>query len=221
MRSTVSSPREHDAERTRANIVSVATKEFAEKGLAGARIDEIASKTKTSKRMIYYYYGSKEGLYRHVLETAYGKVRIQEDDLRLGRLAPVDALRALTRFSYQHHLRNPDFIRLIMIENVHRAEFLQGSPAIASLNASAIERIDRIYLQGVADGVFRGGLKPLQIHWLISALSFFSVSNKPTFSTIFGWDWTETDGQSVLEDQVVETVLRFVLVAPKIEEICG
>ncbi len=57
-----------------ANILEVATAEFADKGLAGARIDEIAALTHTSKRMIYYYFGSKEGLYLAVLEEAYRRV---------------------------------------------------------------------------------------------------------------------------------------------------
>ena len=87
--------RRHNPEATRANIISVATQEFAENGLSGARIDEIAAKTATSKRMIYYYFGDKAGLYRHVLEAAYARVRAGEEALQLDHLDPVDALRRL------------------------------------------------------------------------------------------------------------------------------
>src|ERR1044071_3861545 len=67
--------RVNDPEGTRRNIIEVATGEFAAKGFSGARVDDIAARTKTSKRMIYYYFGDKEGLFIAVLEAAYGRIR--------------------------------------------------------------------------------------------------------------------------------------------------
>ena len=87
--------RTNDPERTKANIMEVAAAEFGEKGLAGARIDEIAAATNTSKRMIYYYFGSKEGLYLAVLEESYRRVRGTEGELHLEDLEPEQALRRL------------------------------------------------------------------------------------------------------------------------------
>ena len=84
-----------DPDATRANIIEVATREFAENGLDGARVDEIAEKTRTSKRMIYYYFESKEGLYKAVLENVYREIRTREADLGLDKLAPAKALRKL------------------------------------------------------------------------------------------------------------------------------
>jgi AcrR family transcriptional regulator len=83
--------RTNDPERTMAEILLVATQEFADKGLAGARIDEIAAATRTSKRMIYYYFSSKEGLYLAVLEAAYRRMRQIEAELHLQDLEPVQA----------------------------------------------------------------------------------------------------------------------------------
>ena len=97
-----------------AEILKVATTEFADKGLAGARIDEIAEATSTSKRMIYYYYGSKDGLYVAVLEAAYGRMRQIETNLQLSDLEPEEALRRLVEFTYDHHQSNEQFIRLVM-----------------------------------------------------------------------------------------------------------
>src|SRR5580692_1332372 len=74
---------DHDADATRANILAVAIEEFSAKGLAGSRVDEIAERTHTVKRMIYYYFGSKEGLYRAVLERAYEDIRSLEVSLDL------------------------------------------------------------------------------------------------------------------------------------------
>lgn len=217
---TGSGQRRYDPAATRANIIAVATREFAESGLSGARIDEIAAKTKTSKRMIYYYFGDKEGLYRHVLEAAYSRVRSGEEALQLDHLSPVEALRRLVEFTFDHHRTNPDFVRLVMIENIHHGQYLMASEIIESLNAGVIAHIDRIYRAGTEEKCFRPGLQPLEIHWLISALAFFNVSNRSTFSRIFGWNRGEESGQARLRKQVVDTVLRFVLTPMAIEKHC-
>lgn len=193
------------------NILAVAMTEFAANGLSGARIDEIAAKTKTSKRMIYYYFGDKIGLYRHVLEEAYRHVRDGEQKLELDHLAPVAALRRLVEFTFDHHRANPDFIRLVMIENIHHGAYVEQSEQIAALNAGAIERLEQIYRRGRAAGLFRKGIKPLELHWQISALSFFNVSNRATFSRIFDSALYEEAGQKTLREHVVEMVLRFVM----------
>ena len=127
-----------DAEETRENILNVATREFAEKGLSGARIDEIAELTRTSKRMIYYYFGSKEGLYLAVLEEAYRRTREVESQLHLEDLEPEGALRRLVAFTFDHHLNHENYIRLVMSENINRGQFLAQSQRIQDLNVPAI-----------------------------------------------------------------------------------
>lgn len=191
------------------NILAVAMAEFADNGLSGARIDEIAAKTRTSKRMIYYYFGDKEGLYLRVLEEAYRKVREGEQKLDLGHLPPVEALTRLVEFTFDHHSRNPDFIRIVMIENIHHGAYLEQSDLIRSLNAGAIEKLEAICRRGREAGLFRDDIEPLELHWQISALSFFNVSNRATFSHIFG-DWLyRPESQETLRGHVVELILRF------------
>lgn len=199
-----------DPEGVRANIVAVAMAEFAQNGLSGARIDEIAAKTLTSKRMIYYYFGDKEGLYRSVLEEAYRKVRSGEQELELEHLAPDAALARLVEFTFDHHSSNPDFIRIVMIENIHHGAYLEQSDLIASLNEGAIRNLEQICARGRAAGLFRPEIEPLELHWMISALSFFNVSNKPTFSRIFGPALFGPAGQKTLRGHAVEMVMRFV-----------
>ena len=193
------------------NILAVAMSEFAANGLSGARIDEIAAKTRTSKRMIYYYFGDKVGLYRRALEEAYRKVRDGERKLDLDHLPPVEALTKLAEFTFDHHSRNPDFIRLVMIENIHHGAYLEQSELIGSLNAGAVEKLEAIYSRGRAEGLFRDDIEPLELHWQISALSFFNVSNRATFARIFGDRLFRPSGQETLRRHVVELVLRFVL----------
>ncbi|MGG7567846.1 TetR/AcrR family transcriptional regulator [Rhodovulum sp. DZ06] len=195
-----------DPEAVQADILRAATELFAERGLSGARIEEIAARTRTSKRMIYYYFGDKDRLWARVLETAYARVRAGEAELRLEGLDPEAALARLVEFTFDHHRRNPDFIRLVMIENVHHAEHLSRSELIGDLNAEAIERLRGILARGESAGVFRPGLDPEALHWTISALSFFNVSNRPTFSALFGDRLFTEDGQAALRAQAVETV---------------
>jgi AcrR family transcriptional regulator len=202
-----------DPEGVRANILAVALEEFATNGLSGARMDEIAAKTRSSKRMIYYYFADKETLYLKALEAAYNKVRQGEEALDLEHLKPRDALAKLVEFTFDHHRDNPAFIRLVMIENIHHGRYLEQSDEIKSLNEAAISRIGRIYRKGVEDGVFRDGLTPLRIHWLISAISFFNVSNAATFSLSFGPDLMAADGQKLLQEDARDVVLRFVMTA--------
>ena len=205
-----SGSRSQDPEGTRANIIEVATREFAENGLSGARIDEIAAKTRSSKRMIYYYFGGKDGLYLQVLEAAYSKVRAFEATLNLDDIEPVAALRRLVEFTFDHHNSNQDFIRLVMIENIHNAEYLGRSRVIQDLNVTAIDTITRVYERGTQQGVFRGGIDPIDLHWQISALCFFNVSNRATFSKIFGRDLGTTKALARLREDAVQMVERFV-----------
>lgn len=202
--------RTNDPERTMAEILAVATQEFADKGLAGARIDEIAATTRTSKRMIYYYFGSKDGLYLAVLEDAYRRMRRIEGELQLDDLEPVQALRRLVEFTYDHHQNNEAFIRLVMSENIHRAQYLKQSQTIRQLNVKAIDAINNLYRRGVAQGLFRPGLQAVDIHAAISALTVFNVSNRHTFGTIFERDAGHGPAQTLQREQVVELILRHV-----------
>ncbi|AZO01033.1 TetR/AcrR family transcriptional regulator [Mesorhizobium sp. M9A.F.Ca.ET.002.03.1.2] len=195
----------------RNNILAVAMAEFAANGLSGARIDDISAKTNTSKRMIYYYFGDKERLYGRVLEEAYREVRAGEQELELDHLPPVEALKLLAEFTFDHHSRHPDFIRIVMIENIHHGAYLERSELIRLLNAGAIQKLEAICRRGREIGLFRDDVTPLQLHWHISAMSFFNVSNSATFSRIFGTDLFRADGQEALKKQMVEMVVGLAL----------
>ena len=203
-------PRTNDPERTMADIIEVATHEFSEKGLAGARIDVIAEAMRTSKRMIYYYFGSKEGLYIRVLEEAYRRIRAIEAELHLEDLEPEAALRRLVGFTVDYQLANPDFIRLVMTENIHRGEYLKQSKLIQKLNVPAIEGLRRVYERGVQGGVFRAGLDPVDLHMSISALSFFNTANRHTFALIFKRDFDTPAAVVARRDSIIEMIVRFV-----------
>ena len=201
-----------DPEGVRRDILATARAEFVENGLSGARVDKIAAQTSTSKRMIYYYFGDKEGLYRAVLEEAYAGIRKLEKSLDLGALKPTQALAALTGFTFDYHADNPDFVRLVMVENIHHARHLATSSKIGALNSSAIDMIREIYGRGLEDGVFRPGINPIDIHLTISALSFYNVSNQASIQQVFGHDMAAPKARLRRRQSVIDTVTQMVSV---------
>jgi AcrR family transcriptional regulator len=203
-----------NAERTKADIVAVAMEEFAENGLAGARVDAIAERTRTSKRMIYYYFGSKEGLYRAVLEQAYNGIRSRESQTNLSDLAPREALRRLIEITFDYDEDHPGFVRLIAVENIHYAEHLKKLASIRGINVSAIETVEDILARGRASGIFRADISAFDLHLLISSFCFFRVSNRHTVGAIFKRDLSEPRTLSRHKRLIVEAVERLVLLHP-------
>jgi AcrR family transcriptional regulator len=183
-----SEERARDADRTRAEILDVATRVFADQGYSGARVDEIAARTSTTKRMLYYYFGSKEGLYLAVLERAYAGIRALEQQLDVEHLPPVEAIRQLAELTFDHHESHPDFIRLVSIENIHRAEHLATSPALAELAGPAVQVLTGILERGRAQGLFRDDVDALDVHMVISAFCVFRIANRHTWNAIFRRD---------------------------------
>lgn len=201
-----------DPDAVKADILRVATAEFADRGLSGARIDEIAAKTSVSKRMIYYYFKDKEGLYRAVLEGIYARLRANENALDLEGLGPVAALEELTKATFDSHRALPDFIRLVMIENIHHATYMKQSSIIPRLNSKIIQTLTALCTRGRAAGLFRSDVDPVELHWMISAMSFYNVSNRDTFSHSFGSELQSEEGQARLKSRVVDAVLSMTVI---------
>ncbi len=201
------SARKPDPARTREDILRVACEEFAEKGLAGARVDAIAARTRTTKRMIYYYFGSKEGLYLEVLERAYADIRGHESQLDLTTLPPPEAMRRLIEATFDYQGANPSFIRLVANENMENGRFLKDSARIRSLNVTVIEAMNQIIARGLSDGSFTRQVDTVDLHMLISSVCFFRVANRHTFGTLFEIDLGAPDVQARQKDMLVAAVL--------------
>jgi AcrR family transcriptional regulator len=206
---SASRDRARDAEATREDILEAATNEFAEKGLSGARIDRIAEHTRTSKRMIYYYFGSKDALYRSVLEREYTRIRRTEEAMQLYRLAPPEALAELVRQSFDSHMQRPNFVRLVMNENIHHAEHLKQVKGLRPLNKAMIESLQEIVDRGVKAKAFRRGIEALDLHTNITALCFYTVSNRYTFREGFARDMWAPSEVAKRRQQLVDVILRW------------
>jgi len=177
-----------DAERTQAAILAAATKEFARHGLGGARVDQIAARAKTNKRMLYYYFGNKEALFRAVLEAAYARIRAAEKALDLLDVAPGEGVRRLVEFTWRYYLAHPEFMTLLNSENLHRARHLKRSRQVRAMNSPLIETLGKVLAEGRRTGVFRAGVDALQLYVSIAALSYFYLGNNHTLSAVFGRD---------------------------------
>lgn len=200
--------RKYDAEKTRANILSIATHEFARNGYNGARIDAIAARTSTTKRMIYYYFGGKEQLYIAVLEDQYSRIRDREAALGLEALDPEQAIRRLAEFTFDYDHANPEFVRLVAVENIHHAKHLRKSAVIRSVNAKIIDTIDAILKRGRREGLFVAKVQAVDVHMLMSALCFFHVSNLYTFGTIFRRDFLSSSLRKTHRKLVADFIIH-------------
>ncbi|MBI3435283.1 MAG: TetR family transcriptional regulator [Proteobacteria bacterium] len=185
---TARSANHRDPRRTRDAILAAAQDEFATKGLSGARVDAIATRARANKRMIYHYFGSKEGLYLAALERVYEGLRGTERTLDLDHLEPEDAIARLVEFNFDYSRRHPELISLINNENLHRARHLRRSEKIRELHSPLVTLIRDILKRGVAKGVFRAGIDPVHLYITIAAVGYFYLSNNWTLSAIFGRD---------------------------------
>lgn len=205
-------PRTRDAEGTKARILDAAKREFARNGLGGARVDVIADKARANKRMIYHYFGSKEGLFQTVLEAAYIDIRTAEQKLNLDHLAPALALERLVRFTWDYYLKNPEFITLVNSENLHRARHLKTSEVIKVVSRKFVAMVGGILDRGVAAGVFRAGIDPVQLNITIAAIGYYYLTNRFTGSIVFERDLM---AKAALDERLafnIDTVLRLVRV---------
>lgn len=202
--------RKNNPEKTRENILQEAVVEFVQQGLSGARVDAIAERTHTSKRMIYYYFNSKEQLYVEVLEKLYGDIRRTEAQLHLAELEPLAAIRRLVEFTFDHHDRNVDFVRIVCIENIHNGANVKQSQSIRSLSHNVLNLLDETLRRGEAEGVFRPGLQAIDLHLLISSFCFYRVSNRHTFSSIFQIELPDEQVKLRHKEMICDSVMRFV-----------
>lgn len=202
--------RVRDADATKARILEAAKAEFARLGLGGARVDEIADRAKANKRMIYHYFGSKEELFRVVLEEAYLDIRNAEQELALSHLSPREALIKLVRFTWNYYLENPEFITLVNSENLHRARHLKDSDRLRVASRRFVDMMRDILDRGVAEGVFRPGIDPVQLNITIAAIGYYYLTNRFTGSILFERDFMTKEA---LEERLafnIDTIMRLI-----------
>jgi AcrR family transcriptional regulator len=194
-------------ERTKAAIFEAAKREFSEKGLAGARIDVVARRAGTNKRMIYHYWGDKDALYQAVIEDNYRGIRSAETRLNLSRRKPEEGLRELALFTWHYFLDHPEFISLITTENLHQARYLKKAEDIPEIHSRFRTELEDVLRRGSEAGVFKPGLDPVMVYMTIASLGFFYLANRHTNSTIFKRDLLAPDALARWGEHIAATVV--------------
>jgi AcrR family transcriptional regulator len=204
-------PRQRDADRSQQTILAAARDEFHQHGLGGARVDRIAERAGVDKKLLYYYFENKDKLFQAVLEDAYRGIREAEQQLHLLNLPPAEALRALTTFTWTYYLEHPEFLTLLNSANLHRARHLEGSQRARALNSPLTQTLGEVLERGRRDGVFRGGVDPLQLYISIAGLSYFYLGNNHTLSAIFGRNLLSPRAKAERLSHMCDVILGYVL----------
>lgn len=202
-------PRQRDSAATRELLLSTAISEFAEKGFAGARVDEIAKRAGVNKQLLYHHFGNKDDLYRVALERVYSEIRQKEQALDLGNLSPVEAMRTLVGYSFDYLVEHPEFIKLVSDENAQGAPHAAKSEQLAEMHWPLVELLRQTLKRGAAEKVFRNDMDPINVYISIAGISYFYFSNNPTLSAIFG---TRLDTRKAIEARR-QHVIEFALAA--------
>lgn len=202
--------RSRDPNATRARILAAAKSEFARKGLGGARVDDIASKAKINKRMLYHYFGNKEDLFRRTLEDAYRAFRAAEAKLNIEQDDPITAFKRLVTFTWEYYLANPEFITLVNSENLHKARHIKKSEAMDDINKPFVARMQLLLERGAAGGLFRPNLDPVQILIALAGVGFHYLTNRHTGAIVYGRDLMSEPAKTARLKFNIDSVLRIV-----------
>ncbi|MBR0694402.1 TetR/AcrR family transcriptional regulator [Bradyrhizobium lablabi] len=201
-------PQRRDPVATRRKLLTAARREFAQNGLAGARVDEIAARAGVNKQLVYHYFGDKDALYLAVLEWVYEEIRTQERKLNLEGLPPERAIKALIEASFDHLAAHPDFIVLLNDENRGGARHVRGSRKLEAMHSPLVSMVSKILGEGIRAGIFRRGVNPVHLYISIAGLSYFFFSNTPTLSAIFGRDLSSPAEKRARRKHVVDLVMQ-------------
>jgi len=202
--------RRRDREATRARILKAATAEFARHGFAGARGERIAARARSSERMLYYYFGSKEGLFRAALESVYAALRDAERALRLDERPALEALDGFCRFVWRYYVEHPEFISLVNTENLHQARHLRKSPRVHELVSPVVGMLAELLARGKREDAFRAGIDPVELYLAIASLGYFVLSNQHTLSAVLGRELREPEQLARHWQESAEIVRRYV-----------
>ncbi len=181
---TAAAPK-RDAAKSKKRILAAALKEFADNGLAGARMDEIAERAKVSKPMLYTYFGDKTELYKAALRESYVQIREGERELNTEGMTPEEAIRELVRFTLHHFVEKPWFISMLNTENLLGGGSIRQIGDVAEIQSPLVSTLTDILERGAAEGRFRRGVDPVEFYITIASLCYFPVSNRHTLRSVF------------------------------------
>ncbi|HBF28110.1 TetR/AcrR family transcriptional regulator [Rhizobium sp.] len=199
------------AETSQVAILEAATEEFATHGFCGARVDTIALRAKTNKRMLYHYFTDKSGLYVAVLERVFEKILVAENGLNLSSKEPIEGLRELVLFLWNYFLSHQEFVLILSSENQLKAQYIKQSKKIPLIHAHFAEGLSDVIRRGCEKGVFRADVDPVQIHLTILSMSFYYINNQHTIAVNFKQDLFSPEMVQSWGEHMVATTLAAVM----------
>ena len=202
--------RSRDADRTREEILRAAMAEFAGHGFGGARMGAIAERCGVDKKLIYYYFASKDELFLAVLEQTYADIRAAERELHLEAMTPLQAIESLVVFTWRHYLAHPEFLALLNSENMQGAGHLKRSPRIRQMNSPLIDDLAKVLRRGEKSGELRGGIDAMQLYISIAGLAYFYLSNNHTLAAIFGRELMTPAAHAARLDHMCAVIVGYV-----------
>lgn len=209
MNATAAKAPKRNAQRTQEKILNAAQNEFCDHGYTGARMERIARRSRSNIRMIYHYFGNKEKLYIACLERIYVRVRRREADLHLMDLEPVEGMARLVEFTFDHLISQPEFVRMVMNENLLQGKFIRKSVLVRELTLPLIGALQDLLKRGKAQGVFHRDVDPIQLYLSILAVTNIHISNRYTLSVMFGRDLSDPKWIAARRVHVCEVILGF------------
>lgn len=198
-----------DGDKTRSVILQAGIAEFARHGYGGATVDRIVSRARRNERSLYYYFGSKEGLYVASLEYLYRKQMLAEQALNLDALSPTEAIRALVRFTWSYYRDNPELLSLLNTENLYKAAHLKKfSGRVEAIASPKMQLLEKLLERGRRAGDFRIDANADKMFLLICSLCYLYVSNRYTLSNYLSRNLDSPDAReswlAYIEQIVVE-----------------
>jgi AcrR family transcriptional regulator len=203
-----------DAAKTRARILQAATVEFSAKGYSGGRTEQIARRAKSNIRMLYHYYGSKDGLYLGVLEEVLGQLRQHELEWDFSHVAPLDGIVQMFDLIDDHFSAHPELRNLLAFENLNKAAHLKRSARIPEMSSPVLALIGSLLQRGEKDGAFRAGIDPLHLYVAMVSLSYYAKSHAHTLSRIFERDLLAPEWQRAHTAQTHQMLIAYLAPLP-------
>jgi TetR/AcrR family transcriptional regulator len=203
--------RERNSQKSKEDILNAAEIEFAEKGIYGTRVDEIAKQANINKRMIYEYYGSKEELYKAVLVNVYGRLGNQEKGILSDKTDSVDAIKKLIKLYFKFLKENPTYVNLLQWENLNKGKYIQDAD-FTGIKDPTLELLRKVIRRGKDEGVFKQEVDIEQVILSLLTYCFAYFSNRYTLSKLMGKKLDEEENINKRIEHVTDMFLTYLCV---------
>lgn len=195
-------------------IIKAAIAEFALKGLDGARVDEIARRSGINKTLLYHHVGNKDRLFTAALEATYRTIRERQREFVARQMDPETGVRQLVHLLMSIWVEHPEYGKLLASENFHGGKHVKRSKLIREMYQQVVDALNDLLQSGIAKGIFRPGIDPVDLYISISSLSAYYVAHQHTLNALFHINVMNPDRLQQRENHIADMILRYVRFNP-------